>query len=193
MQRAALLVACCASLGAQPAAIEGVVVNRATGQPMTGVHVRFLSAASSAGGQPYGAISGVAGRFSIASLPAGIYIPDAEARGFFYMRPKGEAPLQRVSLKAGQRIADFKIEMAQGATISGRVVDDNGDPVQAGVHADAESGRAMNFGGRWGNTDDRGEFHLNVAPGKYYIVAQPGGRAFNQVPEIRTDGTVETT
>ena len=190
MHRASLLLICCAYLGAQPAAIEGVVVNQATGQPMAGVHVRFLSTASSADGQPYGAISNAAGRFSIASLAPGTYVAGADARGFFYMPPKGEGPIQRASLKAGQHIADFKIEMAQGATISGRVLDDNGDPVQTGVHAEGESERAMNFS-RWGNSDERGEFHLSVAPGKYYIVANSGNRGINQPTEIRTDGSVD--
>ena len=193
MHRAALLLACCACLGAQPAAIEGVVVNQTTGQPMAGVHVRFLSASSSAEGQPYGAISGPTGHFSIARLPAGVYIADAEARGFFRMPPKGAAMVLRVSLKAGQQLTDFKIEMAQEATISGRVMDDNGDPVQASVHAEADSGRPVYLGGRWANSDERGTFHLAVPPGKYYIVANPGNRGINQVPEIRTDGTVEAT
>jgi len=190
MHRAALLLACCAYLGAQTASIEGVAVNQTTGQPMAGVHVRFLSTASAAEGQPYGAISDAAGHFSIARLPAGTYIADAEARGFFYMRPKGQGTLQRVSLKAGQQIADFKVEMAQGATISGRVIDDNGDPVQTGFDAEPESGQGIN-GGRWGNTDERGMFHITVAPGKYYIVVNPGNRGMNHAPEIRTDGSVE--
>jgi hypothetical protein len=190
MHRAALLLACCACLGAQTAAIEGVVVNQATGRPMAGVHVRFLSMSSAAEGQPYGAISNAAGHFSIASLPAGTYSAEARQHGFFYMPPKGQGLVPRVSLKAGQHLADFKIEMAQGATISGRIIDDNGDPVQAGVRADAESERAVSFG-RWANGDERGEFHMSVAPGKYYLVAEPGGRGMNQVPEIRTDGSID--
>ncbi|MGB7759682.1 MAG: carboxypeptidase regulatory-like domain-containing protein [Bryobacteraceae bacterium] len=188
MHRAALLVICCACLGAQPAAIEGVVVNQANGRPMPGVHVRLLSAAASADMQPYGAMTDLAGHFSIARLPAGIYIADAIQRGFFRMPPKGGGPLQRVSLKAGQQLTGFKIEMAQGATISGRVLDENGDPMQAGVHAEAESERAMYYGGRWGSGDERGEFHLSLPPGKYYIVAEAGGGVGEQ--EIRTDGTV---
>jgi hypothetical protein len=194
MHRAALLLVCCACLGAQPAAIEGVVVNQANGQPMAGVHVRFLSIASSADGQPYGAISDRAGHFSIASLPAGAYIADALRRGFFFVSPKGETPMRRVTLKAGQQLADFKIEMVQGATISGRVVDDNGDPVQTNVHAEAEAERVMmNAGSYYCSTDERGEFHLSIAPGKYYIVASPNNRGMfiNQSVEIRTDGSID--
>ncbi len=191
MHRAALLVVCCAGLGAQPAAVEGVVVNQATGRPVAGVHVRFLSAAPGAEGQPYGAVSDLAGHFSIASLPAGTYIAEPKQRGFFYMPSKGGAPVRRVTLKSGQQLTGFKIEMVPGATISGRVTDDNGDPAQAGVFAEDESGRT--YSGRVPITDERGEFHLSVAPGKYYIGAQPGPRAINQAPEIRTDGTVEAT
>ena len=192
MHRAALLVVCCACLGAQPAAIEGLVVNQATGQPMRGVHVRLFSSDPNADGQPYGAITDLAGHFSITSLPAGLYIADAIERGFFRVPPKGEGPLQRVSLKAGQQRTGFKIEMAQGATISGRVLDDNGDPVQTGVRAEAESERALFFYGRWGNSDERGEFHMSLPPGKYYIVAEANSGVAGE-PEIRTDGTAEAT
>ncbi len=191
MQRAALLLACCACLGAQPAAIEGVVVNQATGEPMAGVHVRFTSVASSADRQAYGAMSDRAGHFSIASLPAGTYIAEGEQRGFFCMPPKGGARIPHAWLKAGQQLSDFKIEMAQEATISGQVLDDNGDPVQANVRAMAEPEWAMNYG-RFSSSDERGEFQIRVAPGKYYIVASPwngGGR----LPEIRTDGTAGAT
>lgn len=154
---------------------------------MAGAHVRFLAVSTAAEGQPYGAISDRAGHFSITSLPAGTYIVEAQQRGFFYLPPKGGGAVPRVSLKAGQQLTDFKIEMAQGATISGRVMDDNGDPVEAGVHAEPEAQRAMNYG-RFGSTDERGEFNISVAPGKYYIVAEPGNRSQEQ--EIRTDGTV---
>jgi hypothetical protein len=189
MQRGALLLVCCACLRAQTAAIEGVVVNQTSGEPMAGVHVRLNSVTSSAEGQPYGAISNRAGHFSIASLPAGTYIAQAELRGFFYMPPKGGGAVPRVSLKAGQQISDFKIEMAQSATISGRVVDDYGDPAQANIHVESETERAMNYG-RFGNSDERGEFHISVAPGKYYIVAEPGGGR-NPELEIRTDATAD--
>ena len=190
MRGAALLVVCCACLDAQTAAFEGVVVNQATGEPMAGAHIRLTNAVNSSAGQPYGAMSDRAGRFSIASLPAGTYIIEAKQRGFLCMPPKEGDPVLRVSLKAAQQLTDFKIEMAQEATISGRVMDDDGDPVAANVHADAESARMMNYG-RGGESDERGEFQISVAPGKYYIVADPPGRGVNQEPEIRTDGSVD--
>jgi hypothetical protein len=190
MRRPALLLICCACLGAQTAAVEGLVVNKATGEPMAGVHVRFNNTSSSGDGQPYGAVSDRAGHFSVASLPAGTYLVEGKQRGYFHMPPTGGVTAPRVSLKAGQHVTDYRVEMAQGATISGHVLDENGDPVQTGFDAEPESGRAMN-GGRWGNTDERGMFHVTVAPGKYYIVVNPGNSGMNQPPEIHTDGSVE--
>jgi hypothetical protein len=194
MHRAALLLVACACLFAQTAAVEGVVVNRTTGLPMAGVHVVFLGAPASADPQPYGAISDRKGHFSIASLPAGTYAASGEARGFICVPPESKGPVRQVSFKAGQQVADFKIEMAPEATISGRVFDDNGDPVQANVHTESESNRNM-YAGRWGHgfSDERGEFHMTLAPGKYYIVAEPGGRTMNGVTEVRTDGSVAAT
>lgn len=194
MHRAALLLACCACAVAQSAAVEGVVVNRTTGLPMSGVHVVFLGASASGDQQPYGAISDPKGHFSIASLPAGIYSISGEARGFFFMPPGSKGRVGPVAFKPGQKVADFKIEMVPEATLSGRVFDDNGDPVQANVHTEVDSSRSM-YAGRWGNefSDERGEFHMTLAPGKYYIVAEAGGRVINQTPEIRTDGTVAAT
>lgn len=194
MRRAALLLFCCACLRAQPAAIGGVVVNQATGEPMAGVHVRFLAAgsASEAQLQPYGAVSDRGGRFSVIGLPAGLYFVSAQLRGFFRMPPKSQPPLSRVSLKAGQQLTDLKIEMAQAATISGRVLDDNGDPVRANVQVENETERPIDFGHN-GRSDERGEFRISVAPGKYYLIAQPNGVGIvmRSEPERRTDGTTD--
>jgi hypothetical protein len=161
---------------------------------MAGVHVVFLGSSASGDQQPYGAISDRKGHFSIVSLPAGTYTASGEARGFFCVPPDSKGPVRLVLLKAGQQIADIRIEMVPEATISGRVFDDNGDPVQANVHTEIESNRNL-YLGRWGfdNSDERGEFHLSLAPGKYFVVAEPGGRVVNPVPEIRTDGTVAAT
>jgi hypothetical protein len=193
MHRAALLVACCACAVAQTAAIEGVVVNQPNGRPMPGVQIGFALASPSGDAQPFGAMSDGKGHFSISNLPAGTYVAGAQARGFFYVPPGNQGPVRLVSLKAGQQMADFKIEMAPEATIAGRVFDDYGDPVQTQVRAELDSDRVMYVGPMGdASSDERGEFHLSVAPGKYYVVAEPVGRVFiNQAPEVRTDGSVE--
>src|SRR5579872_7126736 len=121
----------CATLAAQPATIEGTVVNHATGQPMEGVHLRLIAADFVDGGfqQVYGAISDHAGHFSITDLKAGIYIAAPERIGFAPMPHAKAADAGFVPLKPGQHLTDFKIEMTPAAIVSGRVVDEYGDPV----------------------------------------------------------------
>ena len=40
-------------------------------------------------------------------------------------------------------------------------------------------------------TDDRGEFRIAAAPGKYYLKAQINSGGSSEPPEIRDDGTTE--
>jgi hypothetical protein len=72
------------------------------------------------------------------------------------------------------------------------VLDDYGDPVQTAVQIESEGHPYAN---RSGNSDERGEYRISVAPGKYYIVAGSAGpftwRGMAQPPEIRTDGSIE--
>ena len=175
-----------------PAGIDGVAVSRETGQPIAGGTVSFRPSQ----GRPYGAISDGAGHFSITGIAPGVYSVEAGRAGFVYLPPKGQGRVRSsVNLGAGERLTDLKIEMAQRYVVAGRVVDENGDPLQSVlVHAETASpdeplrppppqeSPLPIF------TDDHGEFHLSLAPGQYYIAASPLGGLDNEA-EIRTDGT----
>ena len=78
----------------------------------------------------YGAISDASGHFSIANMPPGTYAVIGERAGYVYI----SAPT--IALKDGQRLTDFKLEMTPQTIISGRVVDEYGDPVE-GVPVEA--------------------------------------------------------
>jgi 5-hydroxyisourate hydrolase-like protein (transthyretin family) len=133
MKTAALLVILCASLAAQPASVEGTVVNRTNGQPMSGVHVRLILGESTDSPEVYGATSDEAGRFSFPQLKPGSYLTLVDRVGFFQMQPKGAKTAGvYTTVKAGERLTDLKLEMAEHAVITGRVLDDNGDPPQNG-------------------------------------------------------------
>ena len=107
-----------------------------------------------------------------------------------------------LTLRGGESITDFRVELMPAATIRVRVVDEYGDPLaRAGVQIEAASqndplfrmhgGGAFAFGMRT-QTDDRGEFVAIGLPGKYYVSANLFG-----VPrpatrnELRTDGTTD--
>jgi hypothetical protein len=184
-----------AALAAQPAGIDGVVVNHATGQPLSGVHVRLMTGdfGNGASDQAYGAISDRAGHFSVTGMKPGLYLVILERAGFVQAQSPGLMPFANVALKPGQNLTGHKLEMTPRAMILGRVVDEYGDPV-AGVGVqmqpvppDRES-FAM-FGG-WGNsTDDRGEFRILTAPGRYFLQASPDRFGIKDSPEIRSDGS----
>jgi hypothetical protein len=195
MRRAALFLLSCCSLGAQPAGIEGMVVNALTGKPLARVHVRLFSFGFSGPGDAYGAMSDRAGRFSIAGVRPGAYILLPERTGFVTVRKKGNSgQVLNITVKPGQHLTDLKLEMTPRAVIMGRVLDEFGDPVQnvsVEVVPVPPDSLPFNLTGRGNvNTDDRGEFRISGPPGKYYIKASPR-RFSGGPPEIRTDGTSE--
>jgi len=186
-------------LFAQQAAFEGTATNAVTHEPLSGVHIRLIGLHNMPVGpfDTYGAASDKAGHFSIAPLPPGSYIFMPQYRGFVYAaRKEGALPFPSVTLKSGERVADFKLEMTPEAVILGRVVDEYGDPLErAQVAAEALSSDFVTAnatfmeGGPDAQTDDRGMFRLTLVPGKYYIKATASNFS-NGPPEIRTDGTV---
>ena len=191
------LLVCAAFAAAQPAGIEGVVLNHVTGLPLAGVHLRLVTVDFGGGGleQAYGAISDRAGHFSITNLKPGIYLVVPERTGFVqFLSASPNMPVGLVPLKPGQQLADYKVEMTPRAVMTGRVVDEYGDPVQnvsvqlEPVSPDTQMGPSFGLQSNVA-TDDLGEFHLVTAPGRYRLHATRFPFQRESGPEIRTDGT----
>ena len=188
-----LLLLCCAGLGAQTASFSGIAVNSVTGQPLSGVHLKLLTL--NIGGDipnAYGAMSGTDGRFSVTGMPPGTYVLSTERTGFVHMMTAaGAIPLPSITLKGGERIADYRLEMTPRAVIAVRVVDEYGDPVpNVTVEATpvAPGGPTVaRMAYRAVATNALGESRISGGPGKFFIKATPP--ASNQPPEIRSDGT----
>jgi hypothetical protein len=130
-----------------------------------------------------------AGRFECAELPAGRYFVMTRDTGAFV------APAPTTVELAADGSASITIRLDRGGTITGRVLDDEGDPV---VKAQVVAGQRRSMGGAWrlvstgsaarATTDDLGQFRLYGLPaGEFYITAaytvrtpgpgpdQPGG------------------
>jgi hypothetical protein len=185
----------CAGLGAQTAGFGGIAVNSVTGQPLSGVHLKLFTL-NVGGGIPdaYGAMSGRDGRFSVTGIPPGTYVLFTERTGFVHMMTTaGAIPLPSITLKKGERITDYKLEMTPRAVIAGRVIDEYDDPVPnvrveaAPVKPGGPRAASLNNRNPVASTNNRGEFRMSGGPGKFYIKATPGGS--EQAAEIRTDGT----
>jgi protocatechuate 3,4-dioxygenase beta subunit len=175
-------------LAAQQASLAGTTVDAIAHKPLSGVHVRLVIRLPGVPPAVYGAISDASGHFSIASMAPGTYAVIGERAGYVYI----SAPT--IALKDGQPLTDFKLEMTPQTIISGRVMDEYGDPVQ-GVPVEAlpvseDTGKAHFYtplNSPSSTTDDHGEFRIRGAPGKYRLRADVQNLGFERVPETRGD------
>ncbi|HXB67277.1 MAG TPA: carboxypeptidase regulatory-like domain-containing protein [Candidatus Acidoferrales bacterium] len=166
----------------QPGRVEGEVRNAIDGTPIERAHVRLDSIAN--GGQErYGALTNAEGRFAISNLPLGSYNLMLDRVGFVDMNFPGATML---ILRAGEKKDPMKLKLTPAGTITGRVLDSDGKPVES-IQVMAESAGS---GRRGAVTDDRGMYRIGgLHPGKYRVRALP--QELPAPPEIRTDNTVE--
>jgi hypothetical protein len=132
------------------------------------------------------------GRFQFAGVSAGRYTLSAWKSGYAiatYGAPSFWAPASVIALEAGHSAEGFEIALAKGAAISGRVVDDAGEPL---TDMQVSVGRAAPVNGRvvfqaFGlprSTDDRGEYRVGGLPPGSYVVSVFGRAA----PAVATAG-----
>jgi hypothetical protein len=180
MKVATLLLLVSAWLGAQTGGAEGIIVDHESGKPLSGVHVRLVGMESGAAGGVYGAMSDAGGHFSVGTMQPGVYAVLPILRGFVLVKAGAtDSHRPTLTLKAGQHVTDYQVELSRRAVISGRVIDELGDAVPyVPVNAEPVSGAAFLLSGTSNSitTDDRGEYRIPGAPGKYYVSARPQGR-----------------
>jgi len=166
------------------ASVQGVVTNSITGEPILRAHVVFRPMFSGPGPtqKKFGALTTVEGKFSIAGLDPGRYSIGLDKIGF--VTPPN---METVVLQAGEKKADLKLKLVPTGSITGRVVNADGEPVENALVA-AEN--AANPAGPNGRTDEKGQFRIGgLLPGRYRVRATPQDETLP--PEIRTDGTKE--
>ncbi len=75
-------------------------------------------------------------------------------------------------------MTEVKLQLVQQATITGRVLDDDGDPiggvtVQAVGRSWGQGGKAHYYPTGRATTDDTGAYRIaSLSPGKYYVMAE---------------------
>ena len=157
--------------------ISGVVTDGTTGQPIEGVVVQLSGGRPGPGGRPQ-EMTDSRGRFLFTHLgPFGDYTVSASKLGYLdggYKRAPGSTASPRITLRDGEWLPAADVQLWRTASISGTVLDDQGDPV-VGVPVRAllkvrVAGRIKNAAGPSTQTDDRGVYRLaGLSPGEYII------------------------
>src|SRR5215831_5558164 len=170
------------SLDQNTAVIEGVVYKQGSSEPLAGTRVALVKEGGPAG-TPNVTTTLSDGTFRFTDLPSGSYRIVANRNDGYlpaeYGQPK---PLVRgtpVDVTSGQTLRGLQLSMSSSATITGRVLDRDGDPVgRAQVVAlkstyDRDGHRIQTIAQAI-QTNDLGEYRMFwIPPGQYYIMAKP--------------------
>jgi protocatechuate 3,4-dioxygenase beta subunit len=178
------------------AIIRGHVLGGDTGQPLRKAQVRLFSTEVEAGGTRESrlATTDAAGAYEFKDLPAGKYLVSA-GKGSYVSLTVGQVrpnePGKPITLLAGELRERMDFSLPRGGVITGRVVDEYGEPmsnIQVGaMRSEMIGGRRQLTLGRTSSTDDLGEFRVfGIPPGQYCVQANwhgmmpvpaPGARA----------------
>ncbi len=162
------------------ATVSGTVINSTNNESVRKAII-ILAAQDEAKGTSYITESDGNGRFRIEDIEPGVYAISADREGF-ELETHGArgAPPPTLNVEAGQSIKDVRIRMIPLGVISGRVLDEDGDPV-AGAQVQAmtysyQSGKRQLQGSEQVLSNDKGEFRLfGLPPGTFYIRASGNG------------------
>ena len=173
-----LMLSAVAGMGQQTGSVQGVVINKASRQPVRKAAVTLTSMLRD---RSYAvAITDGAGRFSFTGIPGGTYGLQA-ARNQMYSIPYGAtAPRQNgvaLNLAAGQTRSGITLQMIVPSAVQGTVADAEGDPL-GGVLVELytrsiDRGKPHYQHRESSVTDARGHYDLSgLMPGEYFAHAK---------------------
>ena len=156
--------------------IAGTVVKESGSQPLKKVLVQIIAENQKEGGN-YTASTDADGHFHIENVVPGRYRIFIERTGFVEVNEHGlKSDVNVFTVQAGQSVDDLLFRMLPTAVISGRITDEDGDPM-AGVVVIAlkkKPGKSTRESVGTVGTNDLGEYRLaGLFPGQYWIVAMP--------------------
>jgi Carboxypeptidase regulatory-like domain len=165
------------------AIVRGRVVAGDSGQPLRKAQVRIMSNISPGSTQlPESRLvtTDASGRYEFKELPAGRYNLTA-SKGVYVSLQYGQLrpfePGKPLEILDGQALERIDFALPRGSVITGRVVDEFGEPVSevqvsAMRYQYTPAGRQLAMAGRQATTNDIGEYRLfALAPGDYYVSA----------------------
>jgi protocatechuate 3,4-dioxygenase beta subunit len=158
------------------ARLRGRVLSVENGGPVRRAQVRIMS--PDIGSKS--AMTDAEGRYEFRDLPAGRFNLSATKAGYVTVQYGQTRPFESgkpIDLSEGQSMDKADISMPRGSAISGRLVDEFGDPVADAVVSAMRSAwsggrRRLQPSGRTAMTNDLGQFRIyGLSPGDYYLNA----------------------
>jgi len=182
------------ALPSEPAVlVEGTVTNKLTGAPVKGAHVIYTALASGAtpAASPISRDTDLQGHFHLELAP-GSYRLWVEREGFarqHYGSAVPESAGTVLAVASGQEVRDLAFRITPLGAISGRIFDQDGDPLQGvGIQAmrvSYSSGVRQLIPVTGASSNDRGEYRCYDLPAdRYFILATPKGAPLSHAIEV---------
>ena len=152
-------------------AADGFVVNAVTGEPVPRAHLSLMGR----GGQT-STVADNAGRWSFSGVACG-NIQVVATRPGFLPANRVSRPGQQLVVSSGSPLHDLKIQLTPQSVLTGKVVDEQGDPVMnaqvTAFTARVAMGRRTLQRAANANTNDLGEYRLpNLSAGVWTVCAR---------------------
>ncbi|MBS1827544.1 MAG: carboxypeptidase regulatory-like domain-containing protein [Acidobacteria bacterium] len=163
--------------------LDGVVKHAITGEPVRKATLYLQPMDSRGMSIPSTTVTNAEGKFSMKEVEPGQYRFYADKPGFV-RTPYGATPMNRqgttVTLAKGQAMKDVEFRMQPHAVITGRVLDEDGDPVQYAqvqlMSYRTMQGKRQLMPSGGASTNDLGEYRMfGISPGRYYMAVTHRG------------------
>jgi len=181
------------TLPKKPGSVEGTVLNSVSHEPIKKASVTLRNLRERF---TYVVMSDAAGHFLFDNVEPGSYQVSVERDGFSSVRQGRRMPAEKpIVVEEEQHIKNVATQLAPKGVVSGRVLDEDGDPimgasVQALRYFYGPNGTILGPGAT-SNTNDLGEFQLiNLEPARYYFRVTTPRRNF---PPGHTRGARDET
>jgi Carboxypeptidase regulatory-like domain len=173
----------------QLAIIAGTVVSANTGEPLKKAHVALSQKGADwddPNKQPLSTTTDAAGHFSIEKIPAGSYdlvVSRANYIDARYGQDQLDKPGAILNLAPGQKMTDLLFRLHRTGIITGRVVDEDGDPIRSvnvmALFHTADRGKQKTLPHESDRTNDLGEYRIvDLQPGRYSVCATVASNFF---------------
>ncbi len=167
--------------------VQGQIIQAPGGLPIRKAGIRlFSSGGEEEDSTEYAAVTDAEGRFKIENVKPGTYRLYFGRDGFVAADKGHHGWGMLLSLEPAQEVKDLLFHLTPAAVITGRVRDDDGDPVRnanvlaipyRAVSHGADRRRPLHNADQC-STNDLGECRISgLAPGRYLVAAQPEFRA----------------